>query len=327
MLKSLYIEADILNNMKNKEIFNEHFINIDNNNIATTIKEEGVIFIKNAINTNFVDTLLSDINKNKFSINKNWTTGVYTEKQYFVKHLLGCSKSFYSLISSSDIFDICDKYFSTEYRLKAYRYYETYFNHKMEWHTDNKIGNEFKEIPGIIFIIYLDTVKDGEFQFVKKSHTQPSVKGYNDFSNKQILEEFQNDVLSFKGGKGDLIIYDSYGIHRAKRAINDKNFVRKSLFIQIDGNLNSAESSLLDPSYFDKLDDKSLKYFGFGLPSNNRTYPESNFKRLPIKIFFKDIFSPYILLIISKSIRWLIPKMIKQFIKKNSSNNKKNIDK
>ena len=29
----------------------------------------------------------------------------------------------------------------------------------MEWHTDNKLakkaGNEFKEIPGIIFIIYL----------------------------------------------------------------------------------------------------------------------------------------------------------------------------
>ena len=118
MLKSLYIEADILNNMKNKEIFNEHFINIDNNNIATTIKEEGVIFIKNVINTNFVGTHLSDINKNKFTINKKWTTGDYTENQYFISHLLGCSKSFYSLISSSDIFDICDKYFRKEKRLK-----------------------------------------------------------------------------------------------------------------------------------------------------------------------------------------------------------------
>ena len=306
--------------MKNSDIFNEKFINIDNRTIASELKNEGFFFIESALNTNFLDSLLTEIDNNKFSVNENWTSGVYTEKQYFVKHLLSCSKSFYYLSSSSGIFDICDEFFNSEYRLKAFRYYETYFNHKMEWHTDNKIskkvGNGFSEIPGIIFIVYLDDVKDGEFQFVKKSHKLSNVNAYNVYTNKQILEEFHNDVVSFKGAKGDLIIYDSYGIHRAKPVINNKNFVRKSLFLQIDANLTSAEPSLLNPSYFDRLNNKTLKYFGFGLPTESRVYPDTNIKRLPIKIFFKEIFLSYIPYKLPRVFYMMFPKIIRQFFKK-----------
>ena len=306
--------------MKNSDIFNDQFINIDNREIVSTLRDEGVFFFKNAVNTNFLDSLLTEIDNNKFSVNENWTSGVYTEKQYFVKHLLGCSKSFYHLSSSSGIFDICDEFFNSEYRLKAFRYYETYFNHKMEWHTDNKIskkvGNVFNEIPGIIFIVYLEDVKDGEFQFVKKSHKLSNVDAYNVYTDKQILEKFQNNIVSFKGAKGDLIIYNTYGIHRAKPVISNKNFVRKSLFLQIDTNLTSAEPSLLNPSYFDRLDNKTLKYFGFGLPTESRTYPDTNIKRLPIKIFFKEIFLSYILYKLPRVFFMMFPKIIRQFFKK-----------
>jgi len=306
--------------MKNGDIFNEKFINIDNRTIASELKNEGFFFIESALNTNFLDSLFTEIDNNKFSVNENWTSGVYTEKQYFVKHLLGCSKSFYYLSSSSGIFDICDEFFNSEYRLKAFRYYETYFNHKMGWHTDNKIskkvGNGFSEIPGIIFIVYLDDVKDGEFQFVKKSHKLSNVDAYNVYTDKQILEEFQNNIVSFKGGKGDLIIYNTYGIHRAKPVISNKNFVRKSLFLQIDANLTSAEPSLINPSYFDRLDNKTLKYFGFGLSTESRTYPDTNIKRLPIKIFFKEIFLSYIPYKLPIVFYMMCPKIIRQFFKK-----------
>ena len=306
--------------MKNSDIFNDQFINIDNREIVSTLRDEGVFFFKNAVNTNFLDSLLTEVDNNKFSVNENWTSGVYTEKQYYVKHLLGCSKSFYYLSSSSGIFDICDEFFNSEYRLKAFRYYETYFNHKMGWHTDNKIskkvGNGFSEIPGIIFIVYLDDVKDGEFQFVKKSHKLSNVDAYNVYTDKQILEEFQNNIVSFKGAKGDLIIYNTYGIHRAKPVISNKNFVRKSLFLQIDANLTSAEPSLLNPSYFDRLDNKTLKYFGFGLPTESRTYPDTNIKRLPIKIFFKEIFLSYIPYKLPIVFYMMFPKIIRQFFKK-----------
>ena len=306
--------------MKNSDIFNDQFINIDNREIVSTLRDEGVFFFKNAVNTNFLDSLLTEVDNNKFSVNENWTSGVYTEKQYYVKHLLGCSKSFYYLSSSSGIFEICDEFFNSEYRLKAFRYYETYFNHKMGWHTDNKIskkvGNGFSEIPGIIFIVYLDDVKDGEFQFVKKSHKLSNVDAYNVYTDKQILEEFQNNIVSFKGAKGDLIIYNTYGIHRAKPVISNKNFVRKSLFLQIDANLTSAEPSLLNPSYFDRLDNKTLKYFGFGLPTESRTYPDTNIKRLPIKIFFKEIFLSYIPYKLPIVFYMMFPKIIRQFFKK-----------
>jgi len=301
--------------MENNSIFNEKFTNTDGKNIFLALRNEGIFFLEDAVNTNFLDTLLTEIDNNKFSVNENWTSGVYTEKQYYVKHLLGCSKSFYSFCSSPGILNICDKFFENEYRLKSFRYYETYFNHKMEWHTDNKLakkaGNEFKEIPGIIFIIYLNDVKDGEFQFVKKSHKISNVEAYNVYSDKQILNEFQNDVVSFKGKKGDLIIYNTYGIHRAKPATSNKNFVRKSLFLQIDNNLTSAEPSLINPSYFDKLDNKTLKYFGFGLPTESRTYPDTNIKRLPMKIFFSYIFYK-----LPRIIYMIFPEKIRKFLKK-----------
>ena len=223
--------------MKKSDIFNEKFINTDTKAITSKLDNEGFFFIENAFNTNFLDSFLTEIDNNKFSVNKNWTSGVYTEKQYYVKHLLGCSESFYHLSSSSGIFDICDQYFASEYRLKAFRYYETYSKHKMEWHTDNKItkkaGDKFSEIPGIIFIVYLDDVHDGEFQYVKESHKISNVEAYNVYSNKQITDEFKDNVISFKGKKGDLIIYNTYGIHRAKPVFSNKNFVRKSLFFQV----------------------------------------------------------------------------------------------
>ena len=159
-------------------------------------------------------------------------------------------------------------------------------------------------------------LEDGEFQFVKKSHKQSNVNNYNVYTNKQILEKFQNDVVSFKGCKGDLIIYDTYGIHRAKPVISYKNFVRKSLFIQIDENLTSAVPLLVNPSYFDKLDNKTLKYFGFGLPCDSQTGPNTNIKRLPIKIFFKEILLPYIPYKLPRVIYMMFPRRIRQFFKK-----------
>ena len=306
--------------MENTNIFNSEFINIESQKILQALKEDGIFSFKNAVNENFLNKLLTEIDNNKFSVNSNWSSGVYTEKQYYVKHLLGCSKSFYSLSTSPGIINICDNFFENDYRLKSYRYYETFFNHRMEWHTDNKlakkVGNEFKEIPGIIFIIYLNDVQDGEFQFIKGSHKISNVEAYNVYSDNQILDEFQKDLVSYKGKKGDLIIYNSYGIHRAKPAINNKNFVRKSLFLQIDENLSSAEPSLINPSYFDKLDNKTLKYFGFGLPTESRTYPDTNIKRLPMKIFLKEIFFSYALYKVPRIIYMFFPKIIKRIIKK-----------
>ena len=213
------------------DIFEKNFLNLENKKIISQVRNEGVFFCKNAIKDKFIDNFLNEVDENKFSINRNWTTGVYTENQYYVKHLLGCSKQFYNLISHNQIQNFCEKFFDKEYRLKAFRYYETYSKHKMAWHTDNKISKKkgldiYKEIPGIIFIIYLSDVQDGEFQFIKRSHKISDQEAYNDYSDDFIINKYKDNILSFKGEKGDLIIYDTYGIHRAKQ-VTQNDFVRK----------------------------------------------------------------------------------------------------
>lgn len=300
------------------KIFEKKFLDTNINEIISCIRDDGVYFFKGAIDKNFIDQFLNEINENKFSINKNWTTGVYTSNQYYVKHLLGCSKQFYNLISHDYIHLFCKNFFEKDYRLKAFRYYETYSNHHMAWHTDNKISKKkghdiFKEIPGIIFIVYLDEVNDGEFQFIKKTHKISNQKAYNDYSDQFISENYNNDILSFKGGKGDIVIYDTYGIHRAKKVINS-NFVRKSLFFQIDTNLNSAEPSLVNPSFFDSLNQKQSQFFGFGLKNESDTYPITNFKTLPFKISLK-YFSNYLNYKVLKFFYKFIPNKIRNKLK------------
>ena len=299
-------------------IFEKKFLDTDIKEIISSIRNDGVYFFKSAIDKNFIDQFLDEINENKFSINKNWTTGVYTSSQYYVKHLLGCSKQFYNLISHDYIHSFCENFFAKDYRLKAFRYYETYSNHKMAWHTDNKISKKkgsdiYKEIPGIIFIIYLSDVKNGEFQFIKQSHKISDQETYNDYSDDFIINKYKDDILSFKGEKGDLIIYDTYGIHRAKQ-VTQSDFVRKSLFFQVDTDLNSAEPSLINPSFFRDLDQKKLNFFGFGLKNESDTYPITNFKTLPIKISSK-IFFNYFNYKILKSVYKLIPNKLKKNLK------------
>ncbi len=303
-----------------ESIFEKNFVLLDKNKVVSELKENGFFNYKSAFKKEFIENLISEVEKNKFSINKNWTTGVYTDGQYYVKHLLSCSKQFYNLVSNKIIFDFCDLFFQKNYRLKAFRYYETFSKHKMAWHTDNKISKMLgddvhKEVPGIIFIVYLGKVDDGEFQFIKKSHKLSQVDAYNDYNNEYILKNFKDDIISFKGEKGDLIIYDTYGIHRAKPVLSKKNFVRKSLFFQIDTDLNTAEPSLVNPSYFSNLDNKSRDFFGFGLENESDIYPNTNINMLPLKLFF-SIFFKYIYYKLPRILYNLLPNKLKLLIKK-----------
>ena len=64
------------------DIFEKNFLNLENEKIISQVRNEGVFFCKNAIKDKFIDNFLNEVDENKFSINRNWTTGVYTENQY-----------------------------------------------------------------------------------------------------------------------------------------------------------------------------------------------------------------------------------------------------
>jgi hypothetical protein len=88
------------------------------------------------------------------------------------------------------------------------------------------------------------------------------------------------DVVSFKAPRGTLLVYDTYGIHRA-RPVQDANFVRKSMFFQVDSKVDSAEPILLDPRFVKDRDPKVLDYLGFGKPAEYSVYPNTDLSSLP----------------------------------------------
>ncbi len=167
------------------------------------------------------------------------------------------------------------------FRLKAMRYYETYGKHRMQWHTDNKTARGKVPVPGLIFIAYLADVEDGEFQYVLRSHKWSGATPYSDYTEDYISSLPPEDIVSVRAPKGTVVIYNTYGIHRA-RPVERTSFVRKSLFFQIDADMSSAEPLLLNPAYIRNADDRMLRYLGFGLPTETEVFPSTDLSTLPV---------------------------------------------
>ena len=96
-------------------------------------------------------------------------------------------------------------YFDSQFRLKAFRYYENFGGQKMQWHTDNKavpntqdLVQKNTKVLGLIFIVYLSDVDDGEFQYIQGSHLWSSKNSFKDYSNKYIIDNFSDKIVSFK---------------------------------------------------------------------------------------------------------------------------------
>jgi len=301
------------------DIFTHEFCAADTSHIVRRIKENGYYSVSAALRPEFIDAVKTEIAEHRFTINKNWVTGVYAENQYYLTHMLACSSSFYHLVTHPKVFTICDGMLGDSYRLKAMRYYETYGGHHMQWHTDNKTDKSFAHIPGIIFIAYLDDIHEGEFQYIRGSHAFSGIQAYNDYTDDYITNHHAQDIMSFKGPKGTVVIYDTYGIHRAKPVFN-RSFIRKSLFFQIDADCRSAEPILLNPAYISHIDDRIAKYFGFGLPAEYRVFPHTGIRNLPLKRVIFSLLPFWILHRIVRGTYEILPASIKNIIRSTIKN-------
>ena len=276
------------------------------------IEKDGFIKIENFLTKDFVSSVKSDVEQFRFSMNKNQMSGVHYTTQYFFPHLMTVSKSFVDFLTSSFIVEFLKIYFKKKCRLKSLRYYETFGKHHMQWHTDNKTSEGFAKIPGLIFIFYCADVIDGEFQYIKGSHLWSSIKGVSDYSDQWVQDNCANNVESFCGDAGTLIIYNSYGIHRAK-PVEESKFVRKSVFFQVDSKVDDGEPLLINPSLFNPSffsDSWSQAFLGIGQESNYLSFPQSGPHTLPYKELIN--FSLQILKSVPKRfIKALLPKKYK----------------
>ena len=268
--------------------FTEKFLSLDPAKIARAIGTTGFFAIEGALTPQFLDKIEEDVSRNRFGLNLNQVTGVFANRQYYLVDMLAVSKAFFDYCTHAAVFAISRQYLGAHFRLQSLRYYETFGKHLMQWHTDNKTDRSFAHIPGLIFIAYASDVNDGEFQYVSGSQKWSGAKGYNDYPDDFVTDMYGKDIVSFKLPRGSVIIYDTYGIHRAK-PVEDKNFVRKSLFFQVDTELNNAERIIVNTAFLDKLDDETKMYLGFGLPSEYAAFPKTGLQSLPLN---RDIGMP-----------------------------------
>ena len=297
-----------------KNIFTNQFQKVEIESVVKEINENGYFAFENALSSEAICKIEKEA-KTNLNINHNKISGVYYEKQYFFSNLLTVSKTFYDFVTSEFVLNTCEKYLGNSFRLKALRYYETYGGKHMQWHTDNKTDKNIANIPGLIFIFYVSDVENGQFQYIKGSHNWSGKKAYSDYSDDFINKNYKDKIKNFKLPKGSLIIYNTYGIHRAEPVIN-KNFIRKSVFFQVDSETENSEPIILNTKFVNEMNDRIQMFFGFGKTSDYPIYPNSSLNTLPLnKSLFYDLIK-YVIYRFCKSIFNYLPKFIQRVIKK-----------
>ena len=270
-------------------VFTEEFLKIDNAKIVKEIREKGFFKFENALTSEFINNIISDVKTADIGLNKNNVAGGYFSNgnQFFLTHMLAASKSFYNYCTNSKVIKFCKEMFGDLFRLKALRYYENFGGQHMQWHTDNRRYEKSKSVethttdPGIIFLAYLSDVEDGEFQYIQKSHIWSGQNTHHDYTVDYVNQNYKKDIVGFKGKKGTILIYNSWGVHRAKPTTNTK-FVRKTLFFQVEKNINQSEPVLLNAEFIDEVNDDIKMYLGFGKKANNKIYPTTDIYTMPL---------------------------------------------
>ena len=283
--------------------------------ILDNLKDKGYFAIESFLDNETIQEIEKYTTKNRYSLNKNYQNGIYYETQYYFINLFTGSKECYDFCTSNFVIDLCKSYLGDIFRLRALRYYETMSGHNMKWHTDNKEDRKLTDFNGLIFIIYISDVYEGEFQFVEGSHKFSDKYNSPEYDNEMIESKYSNLIRSLKMPKGSLVIYDATGIHRAKPFKNN-NYIRKSLYFQIDATIENSENILINTKFLKNINQDIKELLGFGKESSYSVYPKTNLNRLPIN---KTVFILVIKWFLYRFIRFLFrtePRNLRKFIKK-----------
>ncbi len=274
--------------MNNDQIFNKEFLNLDCLKISDEIRKNGFFCLERALSENFLKNILNDVQRAGLSLNTNNVAGVYFTHgtQFFITHMLAVSKNFFNYCTDNKFLDISKNFLGETFRLKALRYYENLGGQHMQWHTDNRYYDENikgeieSKNPGLIFLSYISDVEDGEFQYVRGSHLWSKEIDQNDYSDEYIGKNYANDIVGFKKPRGSILIYNTCGIHRAKPTKN-KKFKRRTLFFQVEKELNHSEPILVKTEFLNKFDDTIKMYLGFGRRAGQKIYPTTSLDTMP----------------------------------------------
>jgi len=270
------------------DIFDPEFLRVAPGAVADAIRDQGYFSFPRAVRPEFLARMQQELAAHAPRANHNDVAPVEFNEQYFFPHALACSLSYYRYVTSRFLRELCTAKFGERFRLKCHRYYETRHGHSMEWHADNVTNTGVvTDVDGLIFILYVNDVEDGEFQLVSDTFKErkEGIWTYN-YTNSYIEQTFGSRIRSFRMPAGSIILYDTYGIHRAKPIVS-RSFTRKSIFFQVDASPDNAEKILINPAFVDDRDERLLDYLGFGQKHDFPANPPTLLKHAPVGMLLR----------------------------------------
>ena len=281
-------------------LFEDNFKNIPANDIALTISNDSFFSMEGAIKKETIDKILSEVDLFNLNINSNDINPVHSNEGYYASSAIAKSITLYNLLTSEKIFSIAKNYLGENFRLKCHRVYSTDPFTRGAWHTDNKNhGKVNSQVRGLVFMIYLNDTFNGEFQAIKKSHLENYKFTGSNFDEDLIKNFDEKDIIKFKSPVGSIIIFDSRTIHRAKPYYNIL-WSRKSLFFQIDNEIDDGEKIIINTSFVNNFDKRLQNYLGLG-KKNSMPHEPQNSKILNLD--YKNIFKIQIQLFFALFVR------------------------
>ena len=248
-------------------IFSQDFLNISDNEISNEISECSFFSKKSVISKDLIKNMLDEINLFEIKLNSLEISSVHDQDGYYMSNGLAKSKTLFDLLTSEKIMNISKSYMGEKFRLKCHRVYSVSSGAKNPWHTDDKkYGIKNQNIKGLVFIIYLNDVYNGEFQAIKGSHLFSEDFNHPNFDT-NIIKNYKDKIVSFKMPAGSIIIFDNKSIHRAKPYI-DFFWRRKSLFFQIDNEVEDGEKIIVNTKFLNELDKNKSQLLGVGKKSD-----------------------------------------------------------
>lgn len=261
------------------------FTDVSTSEVVDEIKNKGYYAFEKAIDEEYVDAMLNEINFNDILLNINDAGVVAAQNIRYLTHCLATSEKVYNIITAPKILDICKAYFSDAFKLTNHRVYQTTKSQHMPWHTDNNRQNGKNlsgkhTMQGLLFLFYLSDVEMNAFQFVESSHKWSQQYSNEIYLSDTLIEtKYKKEVLTFCMKKGSLILCDIHGIHRAEPFTN-KSYKRTTLLFQVDevGSQNEGhgEKNLVNTEFLKDLSPEVMDYLGFGFKRSYPAFPNSS---------------------------------------------------
>jgi len=276
------METQIINQV---EGFNPEFLSESNKKIVNDVRTQGYYAFEGALDSEYVDDILKEVDFNNILLNRNDVGVVATQNNKYLTHCLASSQRAYDVITSPKVLAICKEYFSDNYKLINHRIYQTSKRQHLPWHTDNNRleGSQMSEkhdMPGLFFMFYLSEVPKNPFQLVRGSHLWSHKYNHESFFTDSFIDKnYADDVVTFRMKKGSFILCDIHGIHRAE-PFNDENYNRTTLLFQVDqvgnGNAGHGEKNIINTEYLKNLTPEISDYLGFGFKRDYPAFPDTS---------------------------------------------------